>query len=52
MNEISSSALLNIQLTLLFVCGMDLFMLELEHLLKMFLRSLFQKEGFEIWGLR
>jgi len=32
MNEISSSALLDIQLTLLCVCGVDLFLPELEHL--------------------
>jgi len=32
MNEISSSALLDIQLTLLCVCGVDSFLPELEHL--------------------
>jgi len=31
-NEISSSALLDIQLTLFCVCGVDLFLPELEHL--------------------
>jgi len=48
MNEISSSALLDIQLTLLCVCGVDSFLPKLEHCT--FSRSLFQKEGFEIWG--
>ena len=32
MDEISSSALLDIQLTLLCVCGVDSFLPELEHL--------------------
>jgi len=32
MNEISSSPLLDIQLTLFCVCGVDLFLPELEHL--------------------
>jgi len=34
MNEISSSALLDIQLTLLCVCGVDSILPELEHLYK------------------
>jgi len=50
MNEMSSSALLDIQLILLCVCGVDSFLPKLEYLRKTFSRSLFQKEGFEIWG--
>jgi len=48
-NEISSSALLDIQMTLLCVCGVDSFIPELEHWIeKTFSRSLFQKEAFGI----
>jgi len=48
--QISSSALLDIQLTLFCVCGVDSFLPELKNWRKMFSRSLFRKEGFEIWG--
>jgi len=50
--KVSSSALLDIQLTLLCVCGVNSFIPELEHLpvYTKNSRSRFQKEGFEIWG--
>jgi len=47
-NEISSSALLDIQMILLCVCGVISFIPELEYLIEKILRSLFQKEAFEI----
>jgi len=43
-NEISSSALLDIQVTLLCVCGVDSFIPELEHLIEKLFHSLFSKK--------
>jgi len=40
-NEISSSALLDIQITLLCVCGVDSFIPELEHLIEKLFHGLF-----------
>jgi len=45
-NEISSSALLDIQVTLLCVCGVVLFIPELDHLIKNPFHSLFSKKSF------
>ena len=44
MNEIWSAALLDIQLQLLCVCGVDSFIPELEHLIKIFFHDLFAKK--------
>jgi len=43
-NEISSSALLDIQMTLLCVCGVDSFIPELEHLIEKLFHGLFSKK--------
>ena len=48
-NEISSSTLLDIQLTLHYVCGVDSFIPELEHLQKNFLTVSFPKR--RLWNL-
>ena len=47
-NEMLSSALLDMELTLLCVCGVNSCIPELEHLIEKISRSLFQKEAFEI----
>ena len=52
-NEISSSALLDIQMTFICVCWVDSFIPELEHLIENpFPLFLFQKEAFEISFLK
>jgi len=43
-NEISSSAILDIQMTLLCVCGVDSFIPELEHLIEFVFHGLFSKK--------
>jgi len=43
-NEISSSALLDIQMTLLCVCGVDSFIPELEHLIGKLFHGLFSRK--------
>jgi len=43
-NEISSSALLDIQITLLCVCGVDSFIPELQHLIEKLFHGLFSKK--------
>jgi len=43
-NEIPSSALLDIQMTLLCVCGVGSFMLELEHLMEKLFHGLFSQK--------
>jgi len=50
MNEISSSALIDIQLTLFCVFGVDSFLPELKHLQKDVFTVSFPKRRFEIWG--
>jgi len=43
-NQMTSSTLLDIQLTLLFVCGLYSFVPELEHLIEFFFHSLFSNK--------